>query len=102
MDVQEEIQGLWFEWDEEKNNKNIEKHHISFRTAAYVFMDDNRLELYDDFHSDDEDRYKVIGLVNKVLCVICTERKDATRIISARLATAKERSAYYGDYKDLY
>lgn len=86
-----------FEWDEDKNIINIKKHGISFRAAAYVFADVNRIEIYDELHSNDEDRYIVVGAVNKVLCVIYTERKNVTRIISARLATARERRMYYGE-----
>ena len=97
MDRQEEVQGRLFEWDEAKNSINIKKHGISFDLAAYVFADENRIEIYDEIHSIDEDCYIVIGVVNKVLCVICTERNVATRIISARLATVKERRMYYGD-----
>ena len=45
------------EWDDEKNEINVRKHGISFETAAYVFADENRIELYDELHSDEEDRY---------------------------------------------
>ena len=86
------------EWDDNKNKINKEKHGISFETAAKVFDDINRIEFYDEEHSVDEDRYIVLGLVRKVLFVVYTDRKDATRIISARKATAAERSVYYDDY----
>ena len=46
-----------FEWDEEKNILNRSKHGISFETAAYVFEDDNYIEMYDFEHSIEEDRY---------------------------------------------
>ncbi len=92
-----EISGRWFEWDEEKNIINIEKHKISFETAALVFNDLDRQEFFDELHSDEEDRYITIGKVGKVLFVVHTDRADATRIISARLATAKERRLYYGN-----
>lgn len=92
-----EISGRWFEWDEEKNVINIEKHKISFETAALVFNDLDRQEFFDELHSDEEDRYITIGKVGKVLFVVHTDRADATRIISARLATAKERRLYYGN-----
>lgn len=48
--------GLLFEYDPEKNRKNIEKHGISFKSAARVFFDYARIELYDEAHSGDEDR----------------------------------------------
>ena len=61
-----------------------------------VFADEGRLEWPDLAHSDDEERYKVLGRVGKVLLVIYTQRGDATRLISARKATAQEREVYYG------
>lgn len=53
--------GLHFEYDAEKQERNIEKHGISFRAAARVFFDENYIEAYDEEHSDYEDRYDVIG-----------------------------------------
>ena len=53
--------GLRFEYDPEKNRKNIEKHGISFQSAARVFFDYDRIELYDEGHSETEDRYNTIG-----------------------------------------
>lgn len=50
-----------FEYDEQKNRINIEKHGISFKTAARIFFDYNRIELYDEQNSDYEDRYNTIG-----------------------------------------
>ena len=50
-----------FEYDEQKNKINIEKHGISFKTAAHIFFDYNRIELYDEQNSDYEDRYNTIG-----------------------------------------
>ena len=55
--------GLIFEYDPEKNRKNIEKHGISFKNAARVFFDYDRIELYDEAHSGDEDRYDTIGSI---------------------------------------
>ena len=87
-----------FEWDDEKERINITKHGIDFTTAARVFNDTNRLELYDDYHSDDEDRYITIGIINEVaylVMVVYTDREDVIRIISARKATKQERRRYY-------
>ena len=53
--------GMVFEYDEEKNQKNIQKHGISFRSAARIFFDYDRIELYDEEHSVDEERYDTIG-----------------------------------------
>ena len=66
-----------------------------------IFFDDKRIEYFDDKHSVDEDRWLTIGMVRSVLCVIHTERGEATRLISARRATPRERSLYYGQYTDL-
>ena len=87
---------LEFEWDEEKAKRNIEKHGIPFELAAKVFLDDNRIEIYDAAHSMEEDRYITIGLADEVLFVVYTERHPRIRLISARLATAREREMYHG------
>jgi hypothetical protein len=86
---------LTFEWDEEKNIINKSKHKISFETAAHVFDDPAYIEMYDFEHSKDEDRYVAIGMVGDILFVVFTERKEKIRLISARLATEKERRLYY-------
>ena len=98
LDIDFEIEDLKFEWDDEKYKLNQQKHDVSFEMAAEVFLDENRIDNYDEFHSDDEDRFKVIGLVEKVLVVIYTERSDKYRIISARLANKKEKEEYYGQF----
>lgn len=87
---------LEFEWDEEKAESNFKKHGVLFKTAAKVFSDVNRIEIYDEAHSIDEDRYITIGLVDEVLFVVYAERCSRIRLISARLATARERKVYYG------
>ena len=84
-----------FEWDDEKNAANKKKHGISFETAAKVFADPYYIEVYDSEHSAEEDRYIALGLVEDVLFVVFTERKEAIRLISARLATEIERRFYY-------
>lgn len=83
------------EWDTNKNDANMKKHHISFETAARVFLDENRLDYYDIVHSINEDRYITIGLVEEVLVVVYTLRLAKIRMISARLATRKEKELYY-------
>ena len=89
-----------FEWDENKNTINKQKHGLDFETAALVFNDERRIEIYDVEHSTEEDRYNTIGLVKDVLFVVYTERREKIRLISARLATPTERSIYYD--QDLY
>lgn len=87
-----------FEWDEIKNEKNKRNHGISFETAAFVFNDVNRIEIYDALHSKiNEDRYITIGKVREILYVVYTEREDKIRIISARLAEKREKEIYYGN-----
>ena len=76
---------------------NKEKHNISFETAAHVFNDPNYIEMYDFEHSFEEERYIAIGAVGKILFVVFTERKEKIRLISARIATEKERRLYYGE-----
>ena len=90
------INGVAIEWDVAKNDINIKKHGLSFETATLVFADADRVEFYDFRHSIDEARYVTIGLVNNLITVIYTERKQALRIISARVATLAERKIYYG------
>lgn len=97
------MEELFFEWDETKEQKNIKKHKIDFSTAAHVFSDDCRIEKFDGPHSEDEDRYKVIGAVNGYLLIIVVSytmrKKDKIiRIISARKAEKEEREEYYGYY----
>ena len=89
---------MQFDWDDEKEKSNIEKHGIDFSTAALVFGDTNRIEKYDELHSDSEDRYITIGQINGVtviVMVVYTMRETQTRIISARIATKREQEAYY-------
>lgn len=97
---------MHFEWDDEKEKINIEKHKLSFKTAAYVFKDKNRIDFYDDIHSDYEDRYITIGRISQdphIIMVVYTERNgDKIRIISARAAQKNEREAYYSGKDTLY
>ena len=91
------IDNRLFEWDDEKAALNFTKHGITFDTAAKVFSDPYLLEEYDEEHSFDEDRWKVIGMVDDVLFVIYTDRDEKIRLISAREATEQERRRYYGN-----
>ena len=96
-----ELEGLIIEWDDAKNEKNFKKHKIYFEDAARIFLDDNRIDYLDENHSDDEERWKVIGMVRNVLVVIYTERGEKLRLISARKAEKYEQEEYYGQYSDL-
>ena len=99
--MQTEIGGRLVEWDDNKAATNVKKHGVSFRRAAEVFLDENRLDIADELHSYFEERRKTIGMVDGILVVIYTERAEATRLISARKATKKERMMYYGQYLHL-
>jgi len=87
---------LIFEWDERKAKQNIRKHGVSFEEAATVFGDQFSITIYDPLHSEDEDRFVILGMSskNQLLVVVHTERGDKIRIISARKATKKERKQY--------
>jgi uncharacterized DUF497 family protein len=89
-----------FEWDRKKENINIKKHAISFEQASYVFADPFALNRYDEEHSEDEERWILLGksLNQTILLVAHTFRdndgKEFVRIISARRATKREEKAY--------
>ena len=87
-----------FEWDEEKNKMNIIKHGVSFSDAESVFDDEEAVVLYDEVHSDYEERFIIIGTDSKYreLTVCHCYRDDETviRIISARKATKRELLLY--------
>lgn len=93
-----EVGEFIIEWDDNKAEINYKKHGIRFKFAARVFLDENRIENFDELHSEDEDRIKVIGMVDEVLSVIYTERGEKYRLISARYATKSEEDEYYGQY----
>ncbi|MBE0426766.1 MAG: BrnT family toxin [Nitrospirae bacterium] len=85
-----------FEWDSDKARKNIEIHDVSFDEASTAFGDALSLTIHDPLHSDEEDRFILIGnsYKNRLLVVVHTERGNKIRIISARKATKKERKQY--------
>jgi len=89
-----------FEWSQPKARANLKKHGISFEEAQSVFYDEFARQFYDDEHSEDEDRFILLGKSNQSrLLIVChCERAsgDIIRIISARKATAKERKFYEG------
>ena len=88
-----------FEWDENKNHINQRKHGVSFDEAKTVFYDDQALVIDDPEHSEQEERFLILGLSIRanllVVCHCCRESDTVIRIISARKATKKE-SGYYG------
>jgi uncharacterized protein len=88
-----------FEWDDNKAVRNLSKHGVSFDEAKTIFDDPLYVDFYDPDHSDDEERYLIIGESNRgrLLIVSYTERKNLIRIISARQVTRSEREAYEED-----
>lgn len=86
---------MTFEWDEDKNARNVEKHGVSFQTASRIF-EGFVLTVEDDRFDYGEDRERSIGMIDGVLflAVIHTERNGKNRIISARRANRGERRIY--------
>jgi hypothetical protein len=84
------------EWDPEKAGANLEKHGVDFHEAGTVFADPLATTFPDPAHSVDEQRYVTIGLTlsGRILVVAHTDRGEAIRVISARLATPSERRFY--------
>lgn len=88
--------GLLFEWDEEKARSNAAKHGVSFEEASSVLSDPLSLTIDDPVHSVTEERFITLGvsLQGRILAVVHTERGDHIRVISARVATRRERQNY--------
>ena len=90
----------FFNWDEDKEKLNERKHGVSFREAATVFKDKNALVKHDVDHSDDEDRFIILGLSEQprllVVCHCYRESDTVIRIITARKATENESADYGG------
>ena len=88
--------GLTFEWDSEKDEANLKKHGVSFSEAATVFADPLTITISDPEHSVGEERYVTVGLSyrQRVLVVAHRDDDDRIRIITARLATRRERKDY--------
>lgn len=90
---------ILFDWDKRKAAANKKKHGISFDEASTVFYDDDALEFYDPEHSEDEDRFIMLGLSLKarilVVCHCVKESGSVIRIISARKATKHEAERYW-------
>lgn len=87
-----------FEWDDAKDKANRERHGLSFEDVVELFTSGvDFLDIYDDSHSDEEDRFIAIGPIHTgVVVVVYTERQDdVVRIISARTATKKEIQLFH-------
>ena len=95
------MDGITFEWDAKKASQNKNKHGISFDEAKTVFFDEQAKVIHDPEHSEEEDRFVILGLSAsmKILVVChCYRAKDSIiRIISARKSTRHEAMQYRGN-----
>ncbi|WP_298613625.1 BrnT family toxin [uncultured Thiothrix sp.] len=88
-----------FEWHEQKNRLNLQKHRISFEMAVLVFADPLHVSIQDRFENGEE-RWQTLGMVNGQLMLLVahtiqdSEDGEVIRIISARRADPKERRLY--------
>jgi len=87
-----------FSWDERKNRENQRKHGISFEEASSAFADENARLKHDPDHSQDEDRFILLGFSAKlrilVVAHVYRQEEKQIRIVSARKATRHERRQY--------
>ncbi len=94
---------LCFEWDVNKGKINFKKHGVSFDEARTVFYDEQAIQFYDPEHSEDEDRFILLGVSFKsktlVVCHCFREEETVVRVISARKADKKEEQAYWSSRK---
>ena len=92
------MNGICFEWDENKNAKNKAKHRVSFEEAETVFYDEKAILIPDPDHSEREERFIILGVSAMArMLVVCHCYRGADniiRIISARKATAQEARQY--------
>src|ERR1700730_14569734 len=89
---------LRFEWDERKSASNRRKHGVSFQAARTAFLDDNARLIRDPEHSDEEQRFVLLGLsISLRVLVVChcyRHNDEVIRIISARKADEDEIKQY--------
>jgi uncharacterized protein len=87
-----------FVWDTRKDRANAKKHGVAFEEARTVFYDPGAIQYYDPDHSEEEDRFILLGLsarLNVLIVCHCYREKDSViRIISARKADKNERESY--------
>jgi uncharacterized DUF497 family protein len=93
------VGNIEFAWDPRKARSNLVKHSVSFEEAQTVFLDENARLIDDPDHSEDEDRFLLLGYSFRARCLIvshCYRQSDAEiRLISARHATAQEEDVYW-------
>jgi len=85
-----------FEWDPEKAELNLAKHDVSFEEASTAFGDPLSITISDPDHSEEEDRFILLGQTysGRFVVVVHTDRDETIRLISARMATKGERRNY--------
>ena len=92
------MNSLTFEWDAHKSAANAKKHGVSFEEAKSVFVDERAKLIADPDHSEDEDRFVLLGLSAALrLLLVChcyRAQGNVIRIISARKASAHESKSY--------
>jgi uncharacterized DUF497 family protein len=97
------METLVFEWDKRKENANVKKQGISFEEARTSFYDEHAIQFFDPDHSDEEDRFILLGLSHKldtlVVCHCFREEETTVRIISARKADKDEANVYWSQRK---
>ena len=90
-----------FEWDNRKASGNVRKHGISFEEARTAFFDESAVLYHDPDHSDEEDRFLLLGnsfkLNTVVVCHCFRESENKIRIISARKADKSEQTEYWNN-----
>jgi uncharacterized DUF497 family protein len=90
---------IHFTWDEKKNRRNVTQHGVSFEEARSAFFDERARLMHDPDHSDEEDRFILLGMSHKlrvlIVCHCYRESEEQIRIISARKATAAESRQYW-------
>ena len=93
------VSNIAFAWDGRKARSNLAKHGVSFEEAQTVFLDENARLIDDPDHSEQEDRFVLVGHSFRARCLIvvhCYRESDAViRLISARPATAHEEKEYW-------
>ncbi|MCF6345615.1 MAG: BrnT family toxin [Thiomicrorhabdus sp.] len=92
---------LEFEWDDNKNRTNSKKHGVSFDEARTVFYDESAIQFFDPEHSENEDRFILLGtsfkLKTLVVCHCFRQEETVVRIISARKADKDEEQVYWSE-----
>ena len=96
------MSGLNFTWDVRKNAENKGKHGVSFEEAQTVFFDENAMKFFDPDHSQDEDRFIMLGVSIRLRVLVvchCHRQGKSVRIISVRKANSREERDYWETIK---